>query len=127
MKRSFFYTFAAVVAFLFALAFMLFPVPTMAFYGGELNDVGAFTARYFGSALFGVSLMLWYSRFSTDSRACWAINFGGLSLSVTGLVTSLLEVFSGVGNARVWSVVAIYLLLSAGFAYFHFQKQSDKE
>jgi hypothetical protein len=122
MKRSFFYTFAAVVAFLFALAFMLFPIQTMAFYGGKLDEVGAFMARYFGSALFGVSVMLWYARFSTESRARWAINFGGLSLSVTGMVTALLEVFSGVGNTWVWSVVFIYLLLSVGFLYFHFKK-----
>jgi hypothetical protein len=122
MKRSTFYSIAGIVAFLFALAFLLFPKQTMLFYGGELNEVGAFMARYFGSALFGVSVMLWYARFSTESRAQWAINFGGLSLCVIGLLTALLEIFSGVGNAWVWSVVVIYLLLSVGFGYYHFKK-----
>ncbi|HKZ44779.1 MAG TPA: hypothetical protein VJZ78_07050 [Anaerolineales bacterium] len=122
MKRSTFYGIAAVVAFLFALTFMLFPSQTMSFYGGELNEDGVFMARYFGSALFGMSVILWYARNSEDSRAQWAINFGGLSLSLTGLVTSLLEVFSGVGNVWVWSVVVVYLLLSVGFGYYHFKK-----
>ncbi|MFC2028672.1 hypothetical protein ACFLTX_01970 [Chloroflexota bacterium] len=122
MKRSNFYSIAGIVAFLFGLAFILFPIPTMTFFGETLDEAGAFMARYFGSALLGVSLILWYARSSAISQALLAINFGGLVISVTGLVVALLEFFSSVGNAMVWIVVAIYLLLSLGFGYYHFKK-----
>jgi len=122
MKRSTFYSIAGIVAFLFGLAFLLFPLQTMTFFGETLDETGVFMARYFGSALFGVSVIMWYSRYSAASGALQAINFGGLSLCVTGLVVALLEINSGVGNAMVWIVVAIYLLLSLGFGYYHYKK-----
>ena len=122
MKRSTFYAFAGIVAFLFGLAFLLFPLQTMTFFGETLDEVGVFMARYFGSALFGVSVIMWYSRYSTESRALQAINFGGLSLCVTGLVIALLEIYSGVGNAMFRSLWSIYLLLSLGFGYYQYKK-----
>jgi len=122
MKRSTFYSFAGIVAFLFGLAFLLFPLQTMTFFGETLDEAGAFMARYFGTALFGVSVIMWYSRFSAESGALKAINFGGLAISVTGLVVALLEIYNGVGNAMVWIVVVIYLLLSLGFGYYQYKK-----
>jgi hypothetical protein len=41
-------------------------------------------------------------------------------MDVLGCVVTLIYVLNGTLNAQGWPVVAIYLLLAAGFAYFLF-------
>ena len=121
MKRSTFYAVSAIVAFLFGLAFLLFPEQMMMLYGTKAEAAGAFLGRYFGSALFGVSVILWYARYSTEGTALHAINFGGLGMTLTGLVVAVMEALSGIANALAWSNVVIYALLAIGFGWFHFK------
>ena len=122
MKRNTFYGIAAGFAFLFGLVFLLFPEEMMVFYGTQAEAAGAFLGRYFGSCLFGVSVILWYARNAEESKALLAINFGALGLTLTGLVVALMEALSGIGNVWVWSTVVIYTLLVIGFGWFHFKK-----
>jgi hypothetical protein len=113
---------AAIVAFLFGLSFILMPVQTMAMYGVTLDISGQFLGRYLGSAFLGVAVLTWFARNAKDDGALRAILLGNTLLAVTGFVVALLDVFTGVGNTLVWSTVVIYLLLTAGFGYFYFEK-----
>ncbi len=122
MKLNTFLAIAAIVAFLFGLAFILVPVQTMSMYGVTLDISGQFLGRYLGSAFLGVAVLTWFARNSKEDGALRAILLGNLVLTLTGFVVALLDVFTGVGNALVWSTVVIYLLLGAGFGYFYFKK-----
>jgi len=123
MTRNTFMSIAAIVAFLFGLAFLLIPTQLMTLYGVDLDPSGEYIARYLGSAFLGVGVITWFARNAKpDNDALRAIILGGFILCLTGFVASLFDVFLGVGNSVVWSTVAIYLLLGIGFGYFQFTK-----
>ena len=122
MKRGTFMAIAAVIAFVFGLAFILVPGQTMSAYGVTLDAAGQFVARYLGSAFLGVAVLTWFGRKATQGDALRAIVLGAFVLSVTGLVVAVLDGIYGSGNALVWSTVAIYLFLTVGFGYFQFAK-----
>jgi hypothetical protein len=122
MKPNTFMAIAAIVAFLFGLSFVLMPVQTMSMYGVTLDISGQFLGRYLGSAFLGVAVLTWFARNTIGNGALRAILLGDFVLSLTGFIVALFDVFTGVGNALVWSTVVIYLLLGAGFGYFYFKK-----
>jgi hypothetical protein len=114
---------AAVVAFLFGLAFLLMPVQTMTMYGVTLDVTGQYIARYLGSAFLGIGVITWFARNSEPKvEALKAIIMGGFVLCLTGFVASVFDALYGVGNSLVWSTVIIYFLLAVGFGYFQFRK-----
>ena len=123
MKLNTFMSIAALVAFLFGLAFLLVPVQTMSYYGVDLDISGQYVARYLGSAFLGIAVITWYARnVDSDNKALRAILLGGFVLCATGFVASIFDVLYGPGNNLIWSTVAIYFLLSIGFGYHYFKK-----
>ena len=122
MKRGTFMAIAAVLAFVFGLAFILVPAQLMSLYGVTLEAAGQWVGRYLGSAFIGIAVLTWLGRNATQGDALRAIVLGDFVLSVTGLVVAVLDRIYGPGNALVWSTVAIYLFLTVGFGYFQFAK-----
>ena len=123
MNRSTFMSIAAIVAFLFGLAFLLVPNQLMTLYGVDLDPSGEYIARYLGSAFLGIGVISWFARNAqADNAALRAVILGAFILCLTGFVASLFDVFLGVGNSVVWSTVAIYFLLAVGFGYYQFKK-----
>ena len=117
---------AAVVAFLFGLAFLLAPAQTMSMYGVTLDISGQYVGRYLGSAFLGIAVVTWFARNAKPKdEAMRAIILGDFILCITGFVTSLFDKFYGPGNNLVWSTVIIYLLLAVGFGYYQFGKSAD--
>ena len=125
MKLNTFMSIAAVVAFLFGLAFLLAPVQTMSMYGVALDVTGQYIARYLGSAFLGIGILTWFARNAKpDNEALRAIILGAFILTLTGFVASVFDALYGVGNSLVWSTVVIYFLLAVGFGYFQFGKSA---
>jgi hypothetical protein len=122
MKLGTFLAIAAVIAFVFGLAFILVPVQTMAMYGVKLDESGLWLGRFLGSAFLGIAVVSWFARNAAQNGAMRAIVLGFFVLSITGLIVAVLDGLSGSGNALVWSTVVIYLFLALGFGYFQFIK-----
>ena len=122
MKLGTFMAIAAVIAFVFGLAFILVPVQTMAMYGVTLDESGLWLGRFLGSAFIGIAVVSWFARNAAQNGAMRAIVLGFFVLSITGLIVAVLDGLYGSGNALVWSTVVIYLFLSLGFGYFQFTK-----
>jgi hypothetical protein len=113
---------AAVIAFVFGLAFSLVPAQTMALYGVTLDVGGQWLGRYLGSAFIGIAVLNWFARNAAQNGTMRAIVLGDFVVSITGLIVAVLDRLYGSGNALVWSTVAIYLFLALGFGYFQFAK-----
>lgn len=122
MKLGTFMAIAAVIAFVFGLAFILIPVQTMAMYGVTLDVSGVWLGRFLGSAFIGIAVVSWFARNAAQNGAMRAIVLGFFVLSITGLIVAVLDGLYGSGNALVWSTVVVYLFLSLGFGYFQFTK-----
>ena len=118
MKLYTLMTITAVVAFIFGLAFVLFPTATLDMYGNTLEGVGVFMTRYFGSALLGLAFLAWFTRKDTSK----GVVLGLFVTVLLGFVVALWDMFAGTGNALRWINVVIYLLLTLGFGYFGFMK-----
>lgn len=126
MKIRTFGMIAAIVAFLFALGFLLIPDTVMGFYGIDLNESERFICRYFGSALLGLSVTWWVSRKARNlDEAMIAVMMGALCVSVTGFLVGLWDALFGPANNLTWINPVIYLLLSLGFFYFYLKRKWD--
>jgi len=125
MKLGTFMAIAAVIAFVFGLAFILVPVQTMAMYGVTLDVSGQWVARYLGSAFIGIAVVTWFARNAAQNGAMRAIILGFFVLSITGLIVAVLDVIEGSGNAFIWVTVVIYLFMTLGFGYFQFIKPAS--
>lgn len=117
-----FLTFASVVAFLFALGFILMPAGLISFYGLTLNEAGTLVAQLFGAALLGFGVLNWSARSWDEGAATQAVLTANLAADAIGFIFSLIGQLGGVPgvNALGWSTVLIYLILAAGFAYLRF-------
>ena len=119
-------TVAAIIAFAFGLSFVLIPAQLTSQYNIALNPGGIFIGQLFGAALIGFGVLNWFARGVKDSQALQAIRLANLIGDGVGFVFALIGQVTGAGgvNQLGWSTVAIYLLLTLGFAYFQFMKPS---
>jgi hypothetical protein len=117
---------AAIIAFAFGLSFVLIPAQLTSLYNIALNPGGIFIGQLFGAALIGFGVLNWFARGVKDSRALQAILLANLIGDGVGFVFALINQVTGGGgvNQLGWSTVAVYLLLTLGFAYFQFMKPS---
>ena len=124
MKLSSFLILNAVIALAFGIGFVLVPGTMGTLYGmtpgPDVNLIG----QFFGVELIAVGLLCWLARDVSDSAAQHAMILAFLIAEVIGLIVSIMGTLAGVFNAVGWSAVAIYLVLSLGFAYFQFMKPS---
>ena len=66
-----------------------------------------------------LGLITWLAKDMTGTGVRPIIT-GSLIGNAVGTIVALMGTTSGVMNAAGWSAVAIYLLLTLGFAYFQF-------
>ena len=118
-------TFASVLAFVFALGFILMPARLTSFYNVTLNEGGILIAQLFGAALLGYGVLNWLGRDFGDGQARITLVTANLATDAVGFIFALLGQLGGVPgvNALGWSTVAIYLLLAAGFAFLRFMSK----
>jgi len=117
-----FMTFASVLAFIFALGFILMPAQLVSFYNVTLNEGGVLIGQLLGAALLGFGVLNWSARSFGEGEATQAILTANLAVDAVGFIFSLMGQLGGVPgvNALGWSTVVIYLILTAGFAYLRF-------
>ena len=115
-------TFASVVAFVFALGFIIMPAQLTSYYNVTLNAGGIFIGQLFGAALLGFGVLNWFGRHFSDDQARQGLVNANLASDTIGFIFALLTQLNGVTgvNALGWSTVAFYLILAAGFAYLRF-------
>jgi hypothetical protein len=115
MRFSTLLTIAGTLAFLFALAFLLAPAPTLTQYGATPEPVAVLMSRFFGVALLQLGVLLLLVRQVEDSLARRAIAIAGVVGSLAGFLVALAAVLGHLVNTLGWSTVVIYLGLLVGF------------
>ena len=110
----------AVIGVAFGVAFLVASGPLLSVYGITLDKAGTLVAQLFGALLIGFAVLNWFARNVTDPGARQAVVYGNLVGAGIGFVVILIGQLAGIANAVGWSSVAIYLLLTLGFAYVQF-------
>jgi hypothetical protein len=112
----------AVLGLAFGVGFVLIPGVMLDLYGMAQSPSASLAGQLFGVELIAVGLLCWFVRDVSDAAAQRALMPGLLIADVAGLIVVLIGTLSGVMNAVGWSGVAIYAVLSAGYAYFRLVK-----
>ena len=117
MSTKLYLTIAAVVAILYALAFLLFPVQASLFFSGFAEPRAVLDLRFCGAAVLAWGLIIWFAR---DFRA-WGAVRGVLIASVVGLAANIIinvwATTQGWLNANAWGSTVVLALLLLGAAY----------
>jgi hypothetical protein len=123
MKISSFLGVKAIISLAFGIGFAVIPVEVWSIYGVTLDPVGILMTRFLAACLIGIGLICWFTR-STDSNTLKGITLSLCVADTIGFIVALFGQLAGNMNALGWIIVAIWLLLALGLAYFRFLKPS---
>ena len=110
-------TIAAIVAILYALAFLLIPVQASLFFSGFAEPRAVLYLRFCGAAVLAGRLIVWFAR---DFRS-WDSVRGVLIASIVGLAVNIIinvwATLQGWLNGNAWASTVVLALLLLGGAY----------
>lgn len=123
MSYKLLFVLSAIVAVIFGLGFLIVPDRALPLLGTtEQYASTIFAARFFGFALFGLGLVLWFAKDASDEKVQRNLGIANLIISVVGLVMSLYATMAGnaVIRTNVWVPIVLFLLggLAYGFMIF---------
>ncbi len=118
MKLGTFLTIAAVIAIGFGVSFAVAPARMLTLYGIHAYPGTVILARFFGATLFSLGLVVFSLRNVLDPARHIGFVRASLLGTFVGLLVAVHGQRTGAVNALGWSSVAIYALLSIGYAYF---------
>lgn len=121
MKLGSFLVVKAIISLAFGIGFVAIPVAVWSIYGVTLDSTGIFMTRFVGALLIGVGLICWFTR-NAETNTLNSIILSLCICDTIGFVVALCGQLSGIMNNLGWIVVAIWLLLALGLAYFRFLK-----
>lgn len=110
----------SIVAFAFALGFLLGPEALLKLFGLSAGATEALTAQFFGTALVAVGLITWFAKDFADPSASKAVALSLFFAALCGLVVTVLGVLSRVIRTNSWLVIALYVLFIAAYGYLQF-------
>ena len=117
MDTRLYLTVAAIVAILYALAFLLFPVHASLFFSGFAEPRAIWYLRFCGAAILAWGLIVWFAR---DFQGWYPVR-SVLIASVVGLVVNIMlnvwAIVTGWLNANAWGSTVVLSLLLVGAAY----------
>jgi hypothetical protein len=111
---------AGLLALGFGIGFLFAPVRVLSMYGVAAEPTVVLMARFFGSALVQLGLVLYLIRDVSDPTTRRGVVIGSFLGSLAGFVVSLTAQFWGLMNSFGWSSVAIYGVLLLGYGSFVF-------
>jgi len=111
---------AGLLALAFGLGFLFAPFRVLSLYGVTADPAVVLMARFFGSALVQLGLVLYLIRDVSDPVTRRGVVLGSFLGSLAGFVVSLTAQFWGLTNSFGWSTVAIYGVLLLGYGSFVF-------
>ncbi len=117
MDTKLYLTTAAIVAFLYALAFLLIPVQASLFFSDFAEPRAVLYLRFCGAAVLAWGLIVWFAR---DFQGWYALR-SVLIASVVGLAVNIVlnvwATLEGWLNAKAWGSTVVLVLLLLGGVY----------
>lgn len=111
-------------SFLFGLGFLIVPGMLLDLFGTETRIPELLLARFFGTALVVIGLLLWFARDISDESAQKKFAISLFTGAVLGLIVTVIGVSpaSGVIRSNGWAAMLGYALFGLGYAYLVFRK-----
>jgi len=125
MSYKLLFVLSAIVAVIFGLGFLIVPDRALPLFGTtEQYASTLFAARFFGFAMFGLGLLLWFAKDVMDANVQRNLGIANLVISVVGLVMALYATMAGnaVIRTNVWVPVVLFLLAGLAYGFMIFLK-----
>ena len=118
MNAKQYLTVAAILAIIYGIGFLVIPANLLVLYGTPAPDARiVLTAQYFGVALLGLGLTVWFVRNCPDAGTIRGVLIGNAIGDVVGFVITGWGMMQGLLNATAWSSLIIYGALALGAIY----------
>ena len=108
----------AIVCLAFGILLLAIPDMLISIFGATLGGGGMFTAREYGSSLFGNLFLCWFARNAEESDARRAIILALFVYDLIAFIMTAITVISGILNPLGWLIAFVYLFFTLGFGYF---------
>lgn len=117
------------IASLAGLAFLIVPARVLEQFGTESRVPELLLARFFGTALVTVGLLLWFAKDISDEQVQKNLAMALLAGAVLGLIVTVIGVspVSGVIRSNGWAAMLGYLVFGLGYAFLVFLKPRMRE
>ena len=108
----------AIVCLAFGILLLAIPDMLISIFGATLGGGGMFTAREYGSSLFGNLFLCWFARNAEESDARRAIILALFVYDLIAFIMTAITVISEILNLLGWLIAFVYLFFTLGFGYF---------
>ena len=120
MKLRNMYLLNTIISLVFAIGLLLMTPVMLGLFGMDNTKDAVVLAQLIAVELVVGGLITLLARDVTDPKARSAINYGNMIAGVLGVVVALNATLTGVMGWFGYVVLAIYAIVSLGFAYFQF-------
>lgn len=117
----------ALVCVLFGLGFLFFPDRILRLFGTETFVATVLVARFFGTAMLALGLVLWFAKDLTDDNVQKWMGTSLLLGVVAGLIVTAMGTFASnaVIRSNGWLAMVIYILFGLGYVYLLFMNRQS--
>lgn len=119
----------ALVAVVLGVGFLIKPDLALPLLGvTEQYASTVWAARFFGSAMFALGLVLWFAK-DSDQNVQKGMGWGLLISTLMGLVVTIMASMSATAVLRenTWIPIVVYTLFALGYGFMLFMKPKMKE
>lgn len=124
MKFKTLLIFNSVLAFISGIACILVPAQLLSSYGIMLIPMGLVIYQFWGTALIGLGMLIWFVRNIKDPDLQKAFALSLFIMNGINCIIAIRGQYAGANNLG-WSNVALYFLLTFGFGRFMFMKRQS--
>ena len=112
----------AFIAVLLGLGFLAVPDRILGQFGVDGYAATKLIAQFFGTAMLGLGLVLWFAKDVTDVNLQKWMGIALLVGAVAGLLITVMGTVSGVLRENWWMALVVYAILGAAYGYLLFPK-----
>ncbi len=117
MSVRLYLTIAAVVAILYALAFLIIPVQASLFFSDFAEARAILYLRFCGAAVLAWGLIVWFARNFEGWYAVRGVLIGSIAGLAVNLIITIWATLAGWLNANAWGSAIVLALLLVGAIY----------
>jgi hypothetical protein len=117
MSARLYLTIAAVIAILYALAFLIIPIQSSLFFSGFAEARAVLYLRFCGAAILAWGLIVWFARDFQHWYAVRSVLIGSIVGLVVNILITVWTTLAGWLNANSWGSAVVLVLLLIGAIY----------
>jgi hypothetical protein len=124
MKLSTYAIILAILALIYGIGLLFFPVQFGQTYGVTLDPTSTALTREYGAAMLAFAIIYWINRNAPETDKSWsALLWSSVFFNIAIFIVVLMAKMDGIGNSMNWSTIILTAVLTLCSLYFLFRKR----